>query len=326
MLLDLFYALIIGMITRITTSLRRLSAKLARVSLISWITTLAVLLLTASLSAWLYYSHTNANKVFWGMVETNLRTESFTKTITSNDGGQVTTQVLAAQTAPRHITNGIVTIEYPESGTKVVTENIGTPYVDYIRYKSIETNQKSTTGGKLDFSAALNVWGKQEPQSTVQTAAKETSAQQYSEAVFGIVPMGNVSPDKRAQIMASMKANGVYTVSLAGISYQGLLRRPVLTLNVAVNTAGYISVLKSYAAAVGLNHLEAVDPSQFASDQPVTVQIDVDGWSYGLREIRYPDGSRVETFAGFGVVNALPGEPKDSIAIDELRSRLQSVQ
>lgn len=314
------------MITRFTTFIRRLFGKIKQLSLITWIVSVGVFVLSASLATWLYYAHTNANQVFWGMVQTNLSTESFTKTITSNDGGQVTTQVLAAQTSPRHITNGLITIEYPESGTKVVTENIGTPYVDYIRYKSIETDQKSTSGGELDFSKALNVWGKQEPQSTVQSTSKETSAQQYSEAVFGIVPMGNVSAEKRGQIMASMKANGVYTVSPAGIRYEGLLRRPVLTMNVAVNTAGYIGVLKSYAAAVGLNHLESVDPSQFASDQPVTVQVDVDGWSYQLREIRYPDGSRVEQFGGFGVVKPLPTEPTDSIAIDELRTRLQSVQ
>lgn len=314
------------MITRFTSFLRRFTGKLKQASLITWIVIVGVFVLSASLATWLYFAHTNPNQVFWGMVQSNLSTESFTKTITSNDGGQVTTQVLAAQTAPRHITNGLITIEYPESGTKVVTENIGTPYADYVRYRSIETDQKSTSGGALDFSKALNVWGKQEPQSTVETATKETSAQQYSEAVFGIVPMGNVAPEKRAQITASMKSNGVYTVSPAGIRYEGLLRRPVLTMNVAVNTAGYIGVLKAYAAAVGLNHLESIDPSQYASDQPVTVQVDIDGWSYQLREIRYPDGSRVERFSGYGVTQMLPGEPSDTIGIEELRSRLQSVQ
>ena len=155
-----------------------LAKKLPQINLVQWLVLLGVLVLVASLTAWTYYVHSNPNRVFWGMVENNLSTRSFTKTIASSESGQTTTQILQAQTSPRHITNGLVTIEYPASNTKVVTENIGTPYVDYISYKTIQTDQTSESGEKLDFSSVLNTWGKQEPQAPAETATKETSAQQ----------------------------------------------------------------------------------------------------------------------------------------------------
>jgi hypothetical protein len=295
----------------------RLPAKLP----LTFIIYAAVIIFVGSAWAWWYHVQTNQDRLFWGMIQNSLRTPGFSRTIVQEDGQQKLEQVVEVRTAPLHLANSrsIITQGEPAT-TRVITESIGTPTTDYVRYSDIQTSQKGQTGNDLDFSNVKNVWGKAEAEGGT------TNGQLYNESVLGLIPFGNLTGAQQEALIKEMKDKNVYSAELASVQRSGLLRRPTYSFNVQVNPAAYISALKSFAKSTGLTHLETVDPSQYQSTQPVTVVVSVDGWSRQLKEVSYGGGTRVEKFTGLNSIKPLQTPPQDTVPISELQARLQTVQ
>jgi hypothetical protein len=281
----------------------------------------AIVILLASVWAWWYHVQTNPDRLFWGMIQNNLNTTGFARTVIQEEGEQKLEQTVDVRTAPEHLANSrsVITQGDPVT-TKVVTESIGTPTADYVRYADIQTTQKSQSGKDLDFSSIKNIWG----QSDTQDGA--TNGQLYNESILGVIPFGNLTSAQQKALIDQMKAANVYKVELAHVQHNGLFQRPSYTFNVQINPAAYIGALKSFAKDTGLTHLETVDPSQYQSTQSVTVQAVVDGWSRQLTQINYGGGARIENFTGLNGAQPLQTAPRDTIPVNELQARLQTVR
>ncbi len=301
----------------------RSSAKTKLRSPIVLILLAAVVVLAATAISWFYYVQGNADRVFWGTIDNNLKTTSFTRTIKEDDGSQSTNQVIQTFTSPKQVSASKTTITYgaAESGVVVSTDNIGTPTTDYVRYSSIKTNQKSTTGHPLNFSDVLNVWGKSDPQQPGQT-----TGQQYNESVLSAIPFGNLGGTQRKALISQIKNTQAYNYSVVSVKHSGVLRRPTYVFRVQVKASAYIDILKSYAKATGLTQLDAVDASQYASSQPIEVDITVDGWSHQIKQVVYGGGARTEQISAYNSLRKLPALPSQTISVDELQTRLQSIQ
>lgn len=301
----------------------RKSDKIIRaLSSTKFIVSAALIVAIATFVAWQYHNTTNADRVFWGMVDENLQTSAYSRNTVQKSGSQSVTQVIQTATSPnQRIYSQTVFEQTGVDSATAVTENIGTPTEDYVRYNSIVTSQKSTDGGPLDFSNVVGKWA-----AAGSSVDGGTTGQQYNQAVLGIIPTGNLSAADRRAIIKTMKDQGTYQYTVVETKRTWPFGRPNYTFQVTVNPVGYINSLKQFASIVGLNHLEQVQSADYASSQKMTFIVSVDGWTHQMTRADQNQGARSETVSGRNLKKTLPSAPTETIPVDELQSRLQSVQ
>lgn len=290
---------------------------------LKFLVTLTAILAVGTFGAWQYHVMTNKERVFWGMVETNLKTTSYSRHVAQKGNGQTVDQIVEVRTEPKQVAFSDTVLEQTgrDNAAKVVTENIGTPKDDYVRYTNIVADQKSVTGGALDFSKVINVWGKAE-----QEDGTKTAGQLYGQSVLGVIPTGNLTTDQRAHVIKIMKDQGSYEYKLRETKHNGLFRRPTYIFDVTVKPIAYISALKQFAAYTGLNQLEDIDPNDYKSAQPVQFVMSIDGWTHQLTSFTQAAGGRTEAVSSRNIKNLAPTAPEKTITVDELQTRLQSVE
>lgn len=277
----------------------------------------AVIVLITSVGTWWQYVYNSPDRIFWGMVDNSLQTTSFTRTATQGDGQQKIVQVTQTNTTPTQLSNSKSTITQPNA--LVVTESIGTPSADYVRYSDIKTTQKTADGKDIDFSKIKDIWGKSDAY-----GSNATNGQLFNESILSVIPFGNLNASQRRALVAEMKKSNVYVFVQKGSQRHGL--RTTYDYTVQINPVPYIGVLKQFAKDMGLTQLDAVDPSQYQQTQVVTVDIKVDNVSHELTELSYNKGARVEKLSGYGNLHTLQQPPTKSISVQELQYRLQSIQ
>lgn len=283
---------------------------------------MALIIVGLSCWSWWKYIYNSPDRVFWGMVNNSLSTTAFTKSVVQDDGQQKIEQVTSVRTSPMPLANSRTVITQGEPQTaRVVTESVGTPVNDYVRYTTLQTSQKGQDGKALDFSKVLYIWGK----STADPST--TNGQLYNEAVLGLIPYGNLNARQRADLIDTMKKSNVYFYNVAKKT-KGPMGRTMYVFNVELSPRGYIAALKEFGAAEGLTQFDGIDPAQYQNAQPISVELTVDGWSHLLAETSFGGGSRVEKISGYGSVAALTAAPadKDTIPTDKLRERLSTIQ
>ncbi len=280
-----------------------------------FIVTVAALVVIGTYGAWQYHNTSNVDRVFWGMVDNNMQTSAYVRHTQQKSGGQSVDQIFATATSPQHklFSDTIFTQTGVDSAT-AVTENIGTPTADYVRYTSIETAKN------LDFKDVLGIWGITGPQEPGRT-----TGQLYNQAVLGIIPTGNVSAEKRREIVKIMHEKNAYTYTITETKRSLFFGRPTYTMRVIVNPVGYITALKQFASVVGLNHLDGINPEEYAEAQKLSFEVTVDGWTHQMTANTQGDG-RSEAINGRNIKKKLPETPTDTIPVDELQQKLQSVE
>lgn len=293
-----------------------------RLSVTGVITIVAAVVALATLASWAYYAQTDADRVFWGAVDNNLKTTAFTRIVQQEGGGQKASQVTQTFLSPRQMVHAQSTLEQGMGeGTSVVTEYIGTPATDYARFNSITTSQKGADGKDLDFSNVLNVWGEASPAS-----ADMTTGQLYNQSIMSILPFGALSADARKALVSQMKSTNVYSYKLVQ-QQKGFLGRPIYVYEVKQNAEAYIGMYKAYAQSVGLTQFDTLNPSDYAQSDPVSVRITIDGLSRHITSIEYTgQDARTERISAYGLTVRQPEVPANTISIEELQTRLGSVQ
>lgn len=252
------------------------------------------------------------------MLENSLRTSSVTRQILQGDESQSLDQKVRLQTGAVHVAQSLTTLTQTGSASaKVVTESIGTPTNDFVRYRSIETNQKSAEGGELDFSKVLGVWGKSE-------ASGETAGELYNESTLGVIPFGNLSAEDRQKLMDMVNRLEVYKVDYVNVVRGRENGRPTYEYSVKVLPEAYVSVLKEFARMAGLTQLRNIDPANYKNANALEFKVVVDVRTRRLSSITYESG-RHENFISYG--NEADVElPKDTVTVDELQTLIQEVQ
>lgn len=287
---------------------------------VKFIVTVAACFAVAAFLGWQYHQTSNPDKLFWGMIDNNLQTSSFSRTSTQKSGGQSATQVVDVTTIPNQIVYSRTTfVQTGPDEAQAVTENIGTPKKDYVRYTSITTSQKNAEGKDYDFSKVLGVWGE-----SIANSETETGGQLYNQSVLGVVPVGNLTLQQRKELVNLMKKENVYEYKVTKTE-RDYIGRPTYTLNVVLTPKAYVTVLKQYAKTVGLNQFEAINPDDYKKAAKQSFQVTIDGWSHQATSIVQGTG-KPETINGRNARKLSPAVPKQTIGIDELQSRLQSIE
>lgn len=293
-----------------------------RITSARFITSFAVILAVVAFGLWQYNNTTNQDRVFWGMIDNGLQTSSFSKTSTLKSGGQSAEQITDLFTSPKQEVYSRT--HYVQTGADeadATTENIGTPYRDYVRYTEINTSQKDPQGQPYDFANIVNVWGASATQDT-----KETTGQLFNQSVLGVLPTGNLSAQQRKQVIKLMKDNKAYSYKMSKPSRQFPLARPSYTFTVTVSPPAYITALKEFARSIGLTQLESIDPAEYKDSAEMLFQVTVDGWSHQVTEVNQTSSNKLESISAHNVRKQVPAPPTKTIDIEELQSRLQSVE
>lgn len=257
-------------------------------------------------------------KVFDRMLAAMLTTPSVTKKITQEDNGQKldqTVQLTTQPTAQVHSENVL-----NQGQAVITTESIGTPRNDFVRYTDIKTEQKNAAGSSFDFSRVLTTWGK-----SGNNPETGESAQLFNQTLLGVVPIGNLAPDSRKKLVEQIRTDKVYVVDYNNVKRANVGGRPVYTFDVAMQPVAYINMLKSFARALGLTHLDQVDASQYENTPELKFTFEVDVWSAQLKKVVYTDSGRSEDYSAYGA-RVLIDEPGDTITLEELQTRLQQVE
>jgi hypothetical protein len=284
---------------------------------IFWVV-IVLILVGIGLNAWYKSIYSDPRRVFNAMLENSLRTTSVTKQVLQEGDDQSLDQKVRLQVGEDHVAQGYTLLS--QSGlasAKVTTESIGTPTEDYVRYRSIETEQKNQGGKDLDFSQIIGVWGKTE-------SSESTSGELYNESVLGVIPIGNLSAENRKKLLNKAEELGVYKVEFQNVNKGSLNGRPTYEYTVKVLPEAYVSFLKTYADMVGLTHLKNVNPANYSNAEAIEFKVAVDVRTRRLANITYASGRQEKyTAYGTGVDVALP---KDTVSIEELQTRLQNVE
>lgn len=280
-----------------------------------FIISLAVVIILSTFGIWQYHNSTNADRVFWGMVNENLQTSSYSRHTYQKSGAQSVDQVFQTATSPQNtvFSRTVFTQTGVDSAT-AVTENIGTPKADYVRYISVDTGQKQ------NFSSVLGIWGESEDGTGL------TQGQIYNQSVLAVAPIGNLTAAQRRAIIKTMHDTNAYEYRIIETTHSLPFYRPNHKIMVTVSPVGYVTALKQYAEYTGLNHLKDINPQDYAEAAKISFTIAVDGWTHQMTQTTQGGGGKTEFISGQNMRRNLPAAPKDAISVDELQTKLQLIQ
>lgn len=274
----------------------------------------AVCLVVAGTSAWgwWHYVYSNPKRVFNRMLATSLSTPSVIKTTTQAAGGQ-SKEITSLRVNPTPILNSVTTSQ----GTK--RELIATPVASYVRFVDIDLKELGLSNSSQDLSGVLNVWGK-----SAAADAAMMGVASYNQSLFGIVPVGRLSTADRTALLAQIQRDGVYTIDYSTVKRDTVAGRPTYTYSVSIKPRAFISMVKSFAADLGVHDFEQYDPSTYPESPAIIVTMHVDVWSSQLTAINYGEGQADEAYSGHGVTAPI-AEPTKYISATELQTKLQQI-
>ncbi len=267
--------------------------------------------------------HNNPERVFYAMINNSLSTSSLSRTINQEGSGQSLSQTLQVQTGENNTVTGMTLLTQGEGAdkTKVVTESIGTPNEDYIRYKSIDTSQSGADGLPLDFSQVIDVWGQSRPDPSMKRGGEL-----FGEATLGVIPFGYIDSNQRKEFINEVKNLDVFEIDFSKVGRSKVDGRPVYTYSSQIRPDKYIKMLQLFGGFIGTSQLDSLDSETFTENPSFKVTLEIDVWSGQLRSTAFEDNTeRTETYTSYGLSRVV-SVPSNSVPISELQQRLQSVQ
>lgn len=256
------------------------------------------------------------NRVFWGMIDNNLATTSVTRHVVQKQQGQTNDQYIQMLFGQQNAARSQVVFSQEEaSGKSVVkSETIGMPKIDYSRYTSIDTQQKTASGKAVDSSGIIGVWASSEG-----ADPEFAGAQYFQQSVLSIAPFANFRQEIRSELVGIMKDKKVYDIKSAKSDKQD--GKSVFIYEVEINPEAYVAMLQRYVIMLGLKDA-GLNPSQYANSPALKAQFVVDKLSRNLLKVAYKDSEQGETLSAYGLET--PVEiPSNTISIAELQKRVQ---
>lgn len=288
---------------------------------------IGIAVLAVSATLWLNRVYLSPQRVFWSMVNSSLSTRGVTTELNQSAQGSSLKQIVQMELGTTNMAHSLTTLQ--QGNTQVKTEIIGTSEADYTRYRSIETDQKNAQGKPLDVSKVVGVWSKSDD--IPQTATQSSGHQLLAQAVLGVglpvgsvpVPIGEVTPGQREDLLREMKSEGLYKLSFKDVKKHRKNGRLLYTYDVKVQTILYVRIMKEFARDLGLHELDGVDPNTYQSARPLAVKLTVDAYSHQLISVDSGQGY-TQGYAGYGLPlkAVLPDNP---ISSKELQARLSSL-
>lgn len=278
---------------------------------------LGVVVAGLTIWSWWHYVYSHPKRVFERMLASSLSTPSVTKQISESGDGRSVQQATQLSINPSPSVRSLNTLEQTDS--KIVTETIAFPTVEYVRYNSIKTEQKTVDGDAYDFASIIGVWGMSSDNS-IYTGG----AQLFDQTLLGVVPIASLQPADRKALLRQIEQEQVYHIDFSSVQQNTVNGRPVYTYHVSLNPRAYVNMLKTFSRLVGNDELAEVDVAEYPESPRLEVELSVDVWSGQLRTATFADSQRVEQYRAHGARHRVK-EPTDAISLQELQMKLQQL-
>lgn len=251
------------------------SKRFGKLSLTQWLLVGGGLLLIGSGLFWWFAVQTQPRKVFGQMLEQSLSTSGVTiqaeQASESSDVAYWLQFSLGGTNQARSLTR------VTQGSSNVTTEVLGTLDTDYTRYVSIETDQTDENGQPVNTDSIQNVWA-------------QGNSSLLAQSALGLnlplgalpVPIGNMQPEDRTEMLQHIKDNNVYKVDYDNVETKRQDGRLQYVYDVEVQVILYADLLKQFAQKMGLNNLDALDPNQYSGTAPLELKMTVDVRSHQL--------------------------------------------
>lgn len=269
--------------------------------------------------AWLWWVQvfTSAQNVFNGMITSSLNTYGVTKSVVQESEAGKMEQLAQAQFGAQNLVEVKTTIDQktPTGDAKVVTQTLGSPQDNFVRYKEISVPAEKGKP-KTDFSPLIDKWGKQ-PKAEGGNAV-------FSEAAFGIVLFGNLPGAQKNELLGIINQKNIYKVDYDKVQSKEIDGKSAYVYPVEVNIAGYVDLLKKYDEILGLGTTEQLSSDVYKDKPPIKIEMSVSKNSRQLLKLKYVDDDRSETYSGYGIHKDIQ-IPTEAMAREELEAKLQEL-
>ena len=277
-----------------------------------------VLALLTGIYSWFHFVYENPKNVFYGMLGNSLSTSSFTKRIAQTNSGTTVTQTIYLETGAHNITFSEDTQIIPDGRIHgiIQTNNVGTPTTDYSKFTIINPGARSSLDKPINYYPVIGVWAKNS-----LSKKGETNGQLFTNALLGsIIPIGNVTPAQKNDLMKYIKQNNVYILGrMKSASVNG---RTLYTYNVGINLLTFSIMLNKFGTDLGMK-LAPPNTSALAHEIE-TANVTIDALSRQLVGIRYVNSPTTEVFSSFGV--KIPFNiPKSAIPLTNLETEVKNI-
>ncbi len=262
---------------------------------------------------WWHYFYLNPQTVFYSSVDNGLVTTGVTKqTVSKASDGSVSQDdqiTLGAQNLVKTVT--VVTQTPKQAAPSVVTtEAIGTPDDSFIRYSAINAGKTTSLG------PVAAIWSKQ--------PVSESGSGVFENAIFDVFPVAHLPALERQKVMDSVKKGDIYKTDFKAVTKERKNGRLYYIYNVSLVSDKYAALLKQVDAAMGLNKLKTLDPSQYQGSEPVLMRVKVDAAGHQLQSVSYVANNRVQTYSVWGASRKIT-VPTKSVTPNELQAKLNAV-
>ncbi len=282
--------------------------------LIKTIIAVAVILFVVSSIIWWRQIRNNPENIFRSVINNNLRTASVTRTTAQESGAQKLKQIMRIQNRTQHVTNG-KTILSQGKGTVVITESIGTPNTEYIRYVSIDTDQKNSKGQGLSFDGVLGLWAENNPEEN------KLSSLYQDVTIGGFFLFADLDAQSRQTLVNKIFDNGVYDVDYATSKRFNVSGRPKMSYKIKLNLKQYITSIQEYGKMVGISQFDEIDPNAYEGAEPIAMSVVVDVLTQRIDAVKTDDGSTDQTYNGYGIIENI-NIPQNAMPASELQEKL----
>ena len=283
----------------------------------------AVLLL--AVSGYLEYTrvYLTPERRFWMAMENNLSVPSVVRTVQTGGTGNLSVEktrlTFGAQAVQDKVSS--VSLKNATADSNVTTETITTPTNQYVRYKTIRSNEKKEDGSSYDFSSVLNVWASQ------GLATDEASADDqrltFEQPLITLAMFGNLKPEARKQVIQELKTSGAYEVDTKTPTYSVIDGQKYIQYSVRVKTKKYVEVLQHHFTKMGYGTFPPLDSNNYTENARVNSFFAVNMRNNTLARIEF--NGQAENYSDYGVTMPVV-IPKDPITVDELQTKLQNAQ
>lgn len=268
-------------------------------------------------SGWLWWTRifTDADRVFSDMLSNSLSTQSVTRKVVQKDQSSSVDQTIYISFRPPETISQTRSV-LSEKGadrqtTTVTTETIGTQNDDFVRYVSAEGANDLSVAGNLD--QVLGTWSKRSGDASLGGTAF------LNEAAFSIIPFGNLSLEKRRELLNFINDRNVYELSAAERSFVD--GRYVYVYRVSINPVALVESLAKYVELTGVGDSSQLNPASYEGAAPINLSMTVDILSRQLLSIDFPATGRSETIESRGTYHEIKF-PENAIPFEELQNRL----
>jgi len=281
-----------------------------------------LLLIAGSGLAWLQWVYRNPYNVYWGMIEQNLQTDSYTRRLQQTNSQTHIDQLTRMQFATSNTAQTNTTLKQGSSTVK--TETIGTKDREVLRYTQLDNGDSTTGAQQAAVKALLNKWASTD----VKDAGDQLPV--FEQTTFGlaggnVLPIVSLDATDRDRVLHKLHNEVIFDVDFAKVERQQRQGRSVFVYPVKVQAVGYAGLQKDLATILGYKLFDDLEPNEYQGQQPTVVSVVVDAWSHNLVEVAYAGQKRIETYSDYGVQKPV-SLPKAVMSGQQLRDKLRMTQ